>query len=65
LRFPNDVRAPRDAGHGAEGGQGIVGMRERAALLGGELTAGARPGGGFQVRARLPLLLPPDPAVAP
>jgi signal transduction histidine kinase len=40
-------------------------MRERAALLGGELTAGARPGGGFQVRARLPLLLPPDPAVAP
>ena len=40
-------------------------MRERAALLGGELTAGPRPGGGFQVRACLPLLLPPDPAVAP
>jgi signal transduction histidine kinase len=65
LRVADDGRGPRDAGHGAEGGQGIVGMRERAALLGGELTAGARPGGGFQVRARLPLLLPPDPAVAP
>jgi len=52
----DDGRGPRDAAHGAEGGgQGIVGMRERAALLGGELTAGARPGGGFQVQARLPL----------
>jgi signal transduction histidine kinase len=55
LRVADDGRGPRDAGHGAEGGQGIVGMRERAALLGGELTAGARPGGGFQVEARLPL----------
>ncbi|MDA0562729.1 sensor histidine kinase [Streptomonospora sp. S1-112] len=35
-------------------GNGIAGMRERAAALGGELAAGARPGGGFAVRARLP-----------
>jgi signal transduction histidine kinase len=36
-------------------GHGIVGMRERAALFGGELEVGPAPGGGFVVRARLPL----------
>jgi signal transduction histidine kinase len=36
-------------------GYGIAGMRERAALLHGELTAGPRPQGGFRVTARLPL----------
>ena len=44
------------AGGGSpEPGRGIVGMRERCGLLGGELTAGPVPGGGFEVRARLPL----------
>ena len=42
-------------GSSAEPGRGIVGMRERCQLLGGELTAGPRPGGGFEVKARLPL----------
>jgi signal transduction histidine kinase len=37
------------------GGHGLAGMRERAAVFGGELTAVPRPGGGFTVRARLPL----------
>jgi signal transduction histidine kinase len=36
-------------------GSGIAGMRERAAALGGNLDAGFRPGGGFRVKARLPV----------
>lgn len=36
-------------------GNGILGMRERCELLGGELTAGPLPSGGFEVLARLPL----------
>jgi signal transduction histidine kinase len=39
---------------GSPRGHGIVGMRERALLLGGTLDAGPRPGGGFRVVAHLP-----------
>lgn len=37
-----------------DGGAGLLGMRERALLLGGEFEAGPRDDGGFQVRAELP-----------
>jgi signal transduction histidine kinase len=45
---------PAAANGGAATGQGIVGMRERVALLGGELETGRRSGGGFKVAARVP-----------
>jgi signal transduction histidine kinase len=48
----DDGRGPRN---GAPAGHGLAGMRERTALLGGELDVGRGPGGGFAVRARLPL----------
>ena len=44
------------------GGHGIAGMRERAAIFGGQVSAGPRPGGGWRVRTVLRLA--PDPAPA-
>jgi signal transduction histidine kinase len=50
-----------DSGRGGSAagtGYGITGMRERATLLGGDFSAGPRPGGGFRVAARLPVPVP-------
>jgi hypothetical protein len=50
-----DAQAEGAGGNGHRAGHGLAGMRERVALLGGSLSAGPAPGGGFMVSAVLPL----------
>jgi signal transduction histidine kinase len=52
-----EVEVADDGGSdsGSGNGHGIVGIKERVALYGGTLQIGARPTGGFQVKARLPI----------
>jgi signal transduction histidine kinase len=48
-----------DGGVTGGGGHGLAGMRERIELYGGSVRTGSRPGGGYEVVARLPLALEP------
>ncbi len=63
VRYGDDLELEvRDDGRGAAAangaGNGIVGMRERVALLGGRLDAGSAAGGGYRVAAAIPFEVP-------
>nr|NLD40900.1 sensor histidine kinase [Actinomycetales bacterium] len=60
LEISDDGRGAAAASDGK--GHGLVGMRERAAIFGGSVSAGPRPGGGFQVKILIPL---PDDRARP
>jgi signal transduction histidine kinase len=59
VQIDDDGQGP--SGASQPSGFGLLGIRERAAVLGGSAVTRARPHGGFQVLARLPLGEPPNP----
>ncbi|MFE0101247.1 sensor histidine kinase [Streptomyces sp. NPDC059009] len=59
LRVDDD--GPATGADAGGSGNGLAGMRERAAALGGTIKAGPRPDGGFRVTAALPTRTAPTP----
>jgi signal transduction histidine kinase len=57
VNVTTDRAGPSGASPGG-GGRGLVGLRERVEVLGGEFSAGPREGGGFTVDARIPARAP-------
>lgn len=60
VQVDDDGRGRSSVNGTSAGGNGIPGMKERAAALGGRLDAGPKPDGGFRVRSSLPLPPPPE-----
>lgn len=58
VQVSDDGRGPRAGQPLPSAAQGLVGMRERVELFGGSLSTGPRPGGGYLVRAELPVSAP-------
>jgi signal transduction histidine kinase len=55
VQVDDDGRGDTVVDPAGDGGNGLPGMRERSSALGGSFAAGPRPGGGFRVRAELPI----------
>ena len=64
VEIRDDGAGPPRARTAAPGGFGLIGLRERAASVGGTVVHGPAPGGGFRVRARLPVTGVPDGGAA-
>jgi signal transduction histidine kinase len=56
LEVDDDGRGTTESQLAVTSGHGLIGMRERVDLYGGDVHAGPRPGGGFRVSATIPLV---------